>query len=1029
MRSLLALALCFLGTIPLAAQEPPRFADATLRAVQFVDEIEGWAVGDDGVILHTIDGGQNWERQPSGTRASLCGLHFLDNFTGFAVGRESLPFGTGTTGVILYTQDGGARWQSILHKETPGLHSVRFFDKTTGFVVGMGSDQQPSGVFLTTDAGDSWKLMPGSRRPGWFGGAFVSAETALVCGPWGQLAALHKGEILAVQATPLDGKAVRDVRTQGKNAWAVGDGGLVLHSNGTGGMSWEKVTPKLPSEMLALWDLYAVQVRGQKIWAVGRPGTLVLHSPDGGQSWQTFQTGQTMPLQALHFRDDNNGWAVGALGTILATTDGGKTWKIQRRGGHRTAVLVVSAKPDHAPLGTVAVLGGDEGYLVAAVRLTCPDPASAAPGWAAAEGRWNDAIRQAGGCATEMFSAFPLPQHLEYADGKAMARFWGGGEEVRGIAALEQQLAMAIRMWQPDLIITDAADPNTATGSVGALLAQVLKQACEKAGQENAYPTLLAQLALAPYTPKKLYAMAEKAEGANVNVDLASVRPHLLNSAADHTSVANSLVRLTPTAPVNVEHFRLLWSNIPQADQHHALLQGIFLGHGGQARREREQANVAKFEERQKMAQTRRSLQAIAQQFVTDPAKARQLLTGLEKDLVALDEGMAAEALFLLAHQYIQAGQWLVAREIFFILLDRFPTHRLSPEACRWLIAFGSSSEARRRDELKKFQSPLLYSFNLPNSNKVTDPKLEKDSTFQKERRNVLTRRRNELRLSYHSGLALADVMAAYGTMYFTDPAVQFCVQACHRQLGDSAKANLWYTQFQLKQTAGPWYDAARAELWLQKRDGDPPKPLAQVFKAGAKPFLDGRLDDPCWQNAVALKLQDAVGQTSGGYATEAKVTYDEQFLYIAVKCQHPTDGHQVPVEKHRKRDDNLHAYDRISLMLDLDRDYTTYFHLQADQRGCACEDCWGDKTWNPDWRIAIHSTEAYWQIEAAIPLAELTGQQIEPGRVWAFNIVRTIPGKGVQAFSIPADVLPRPEGFGLLQFLATEKPETPEGK
>ena len=42
-----------------------------LRCIQFVDENEGWAAGDDGVVWHTINGGKTWERQPTGTRASL----------------------------------------------------------------------------------------------------------------------------------------------------------------------------------------------------------------------------------------------------------------------------------------------------------------------------------------------------------------------------------------------------------------------------------------------------------------------------------------------------------------------------------------------------------------------------------------------------------------------------------------------------------------------------------------------------------------------------------------------------------------------------------------------------------------------------------------------------------------------------------------------------------------------------------------------------------------------------------------------
>ena len=55
----------------------------------------------------------------------------------------------------------------------------------------------------------------------------------------------------------------------------------------------------------------------------GSPGTRVLHTPDAGGTWQSFPTPTTVPLGAICFIDDDHGWAVGAMGTILATNDGG----------------------------------------------------------------------------------------------------------------------------------------------------------------------------------------------------------------------------------------------------------------------------------------------------------------------------------------------------------------------------------------------------------------------------------------------------------------------------------------------------------------------------------------------------------------------------------------------------------------------------------------------------------------------------------------------------------------------------------
>src|SRR6516165_7196478 len=100
MRSILTALLASAMLPGTSRGDNPQFDDAALHAVLFVDADEGWAAGDDGVVLHTIDGGQTWERQPTGIRASLRSIHFLNPYTGWVAGREELPHGAGSTGVI-----------------------------------------------------------------------------------------------------------------------------------------------------------------------------------------------------------------------------------------------------------------------------------------------------------------------------------------------------------------------------------------------------------------------------------------------------------------------------------------------------------------------------------------------------------------------------------------------------------------------------------------------------------------------------------------------------------------------------------------------------------------------------------------------------------------------------------------------------------------------------------------------------------------------------------------------------------------
>ena len=76
---------------------------ALLTAVSFPDPEHGWAVGHDGVIIATADGGKTWQRQDDGQNPETIFLdvRFLDANRGFAVGAY---------GKFLKTDNGGKRW-------------------------------------------------------------------------------------------------------------------------------------------------------------------------------------------------------------------------------------------------------------------------------------------------------------------------------------------------------------------------------------------------------------------------------------------------------------------------------------------------------------------------------------------------------------------------------------------------------------------------------------------------------------------------------------------------------------------------------------------------------------------------------------------------------------------------------------------------------------------------------------------------------------------------------------------------------
>ncbi len=375
--------------------------------------------------------------------------------------------------------------------------------------------------------------------------------------------------------------------------------------------------------------------------------------------------------------------------------------------------------------------------------------------------------------------------------------------------------------------------------------------------------------------------------------------------------------------------------------------------------------------------------------------------------LAKLPDDHAALAATAVATQALRRGRWDLAREAYVFLVDHYPAHPLAAPAYRWLIRHDSSAEVRRRYELKQFAHPDEHAGGIQQASAtvapgplppaaVSDPALS--------------------RAWCQSGLDFGKRLAGFGTLFASDPTTQFCLQAARRGTGDSTGPPQWYAKFQGYVPQGPWHDAAQAELWLAGKAPQMPRKLARCRRTDVRPYLDGQLDDPCWLGAKPLVLDNAIGDSAGQYPTQAQFAYDQEYLYVALKCGHPHGKYVAPVEK-RERDADLEPFDRVSILLDLDRDYATYFRLEVDQRGCVREDCWGDPGWNPRWFVAVKSDEGGWQIEAAIPLGELSGGGPTLNAAWAFNAVRIVPGRGVQSWSQPADVTPRPEGMSLLLF------------
>lgn len=94
------------------AKPQPISKVSTINGIWMYNENIGWAVGDTGVLLKTIDGGVNWVSVETPVNVTFNKVSFFDLYLGYAVGNG---------GVILKTIDGGETWFAL---ETPIMDNL-----------------------------------------------------------------------------------------------------------------------------------------------------------------------------------------------------------------------------------------------------------------------------------------------------------------------------------------------------------------------------------------------------------------------------------------------------------------------------------------------------------------------------------------------------------------------------------------------------------------------------------------------------------------------------------------------------------------------------------------------------------------------------------------------------------------------------------------------------------------------------------------------------------------------------------------
>ncbi|MHB8899367.1 MAG: YCF48-related protein [Thermoguttaceae bacterium] len=1014
--------------------------DARLNDVCFVDSQCGWAVGDRGTVWHTGNGGREWSLQETGVKCPLHSVHFLDRDHGWAVGGYTHPFTRTGSGLVLMTADGGATWKAKDHTLLPILKKVRFFDLQHGWAVGCSSAACPSGLFLSDSGGRSWNPTPGARQPGWRDGDFLDPQNGVLVGQDGSAAEVRSGRVVP-SGTPRFGlRGPADVQLVPPSyGWLVGEGGLAMLTRDLG-HSWQTPPAPLPAAVAGQFDFNAMSVRQTKVWIAGSPGTRVFYTPDAGLSWQALRTNQNAPLRAIDFADDVHGWAVGDFGTILATEDGGQTWRRQRAGGTRAALMTIFADGHDLPLELIAKLSGEEGYLSVAEIIGRSDPGGEPEQGVPCRDRIHEAVVALGGCAAHEAWRFPVTPEALKLKGEAVVEQWNRVNDGLGSAYLSAHLVRQIRTYRPEVIVT-CSPSQTGEDPLGDLLNDAVMTAIRDAADPTSQTDQVTQAGLEPWTVTRVFSSMAPGLSGTTSVSTAQLATRLGCSLADAASESRGLIDTELGPQVETLGFRLLVDEHPSQGGEEGFFTGIGLQPGGEARRQWTDPPPANIEQIRHMAERRRHTQAIIKRAGADTPVGAALVAQTEELTRGLDDDRAAAVLHHMAQTYFAAGQWQMAQGMFERLASQYPAHPLARSAMLWLVHYYVSDEAawrvngNQRLRVQNVATRAVDPNELSDGVKAAAWQAGQGGPFDVRQASAPAIDTSQLEDRQQMAASLGKTVERLLPDLYAEPSLRFSLAVSDRKRGYPAQAERYLMVLQRGTSQDDWWACAQGERWMSAPAGIPPKQVINCVIAPTRPHLDGQLDDGVWQRAKAVELKDpnrappaterpeADGQGANlsdaapPQVATAKLAYDQEFLYVALRCPRAVGVDYSGVRGIRPRDPDLSNRDRVELFLDIDRDFATYYQLTVDHRGYVTDSCWTDATWNPTWFVASDDDKQFWTAEAAIPLDQLTGNYPAPRTVWALGLRRITPGVGVEGWSAAGADAVKPEEFGYLIF------------
>lgn len=1029
--SFLGLLLMFGATMlsPRVQAQPPTndvppswLQDAELTDVFFLNSDLGWAVGEHGTVLKTADGGANWRNTanlqrvtdrdlqlnkemklvlntlqdnlgqgaapasrlvPTGINFRFESIHFTDSRHGVVVGGYDVPYMDRSRAVVMRTTDGGESWKMVRGLVIPKLTKVHMHNESAVWAVGDSSNLNRAGIFTSSDGGQAWSNKSGQLR-GAFRDAVQTSDSMVAVSAEGKLVVIRGQElehaVILGSEEPMPINQVEMI--DGINGWAVGYSGQILNTR-DGGASWRVISRHQRSRI----NYQAMTLAHGKLWCAGNPGTYLMSVDLEKGTITKHRTPIKTAINSISFPSPERGYAVGDGGNILATLDGGKTWQVQRSAYQRVALMGVSFDLENTPLASLSQYAGENNLATASIHVALD----------------QDQIP---------LDSVGRIQQATSRLGCNICRVHYTQKEDRARDAL-RQLTLAIRTLQPNVIVCESTAIRRPDGLIDPQT--LLVQAIEAAADRHQFSGQLVELGLPTWQCDRLAVLDPTGRG-ELKITTDRFLPSAGRTIEDYCAISTALLglpmQLSQEKTLGVKQFGLV-RNFRGSDVFADLKQlsrQVPSRNDGTTRRgnlQMMQQNVRRISD----------LKTLAQWRDLTPKSLLVWRQKLNSIIVGQDDDLAGVWLARLAKSYMNDGQWQMAAITLNQLAARLEDHPLTPAALLWLAQYHASDEMlveRIRstqvediplsieDELKTFnveassyqsQAQMIQQDGMTHMVWIPD-EVKREVDQERNAQGQVEPKVDLATESYRQANSIVATIRARDPDLAKDRQLRYLeAKLTNRVQGNMSAENL-FSQLVRNSTVGdPIFIAGGREIKLAKTD-QPPMESLICAPLTERPKLDGDLSDPCWNSMMTDGNASFLKMTPPGEQVPAKtdvviMAYDDDFLYIAVRCNKLSDYPYQSTDVPRERDADLWNRDRIEFAFDTDRDYHTFLQFSVDHRGWCSDGANGSTGWDPEWFIANSEDEKSWSVELAIPIAQLTSGTPEFGTVWATSAAR----------------------------------------